>query len=142
MSEPLRRAEARIDFSAAKSPLFVRQTFAEAVQIPISSTLTWDEIRRQLPQASLPGSPSRLVVSGLPHVSIALPEEARSLHEALRAFSALNPDVDIRVQIISESQTLSIEQFSSREGQVIFFTSHRPARSHRSPSKPARRPRV
>jgi hypothetical protein len=86
-----------IDLTYAKNPLFVRQTIAVALDIPIDRELTWDILRNWICDPDNRAMPRHLLFIGLPKLAVTLPHEERMLGGVLRKLQTLRPDVQILV---------------------------------------------
>ncbi len=88
-----------LDFSFAKSPLFVRQTVASAFGIPLEREFAWDSLTTQICASSGASQPDRLSIVGLSHLGVALPSEAKSFGEFLCILQAKLPSLKVLVTL-------------------------------------------
>jgi hypothetical protein len=93
--------QATIDFTYAKTPLFVRQTFAKLLGIPLTQEFTWAFLRAHACDPTNARLPKRLLVRGLSSLSVALPEEATMLRSVIKELGQVRPEVEILI-IINE----------------------------------------
>ena len=85
-----------IDFTYARTPLFVRQTIAVTFGIPIDQEFTWRILRERICDPGNSSVPKRLLVRGFSSLAVALPEEASMLRTVLKDLCTLRPDVEIQ----------------------------------------------
>ncbi len=86
-----------VDFTYAKNALFVRQTVAVAMGIPLGREFTWELLSNLVCDAACELNPSRLVVTGLSNLAVSLPDEAAMFTGILRDIKARLPNLDIRI---------------------------------------------
>lgn len=84
-----------LDFSFAKSPLFVRQTVASAFGIPLGQEFTWAVLASLTCEATRLSAPDQLVIVGISQLEVALPDEAKSLREFLGVLRANLPNLKV-----------------------------------------------
>jgi hypothetical protein len=87
----------KVDFTYAKNALFVRQTVAAALGVPLGREFTWELLSTLVCDAACELNPSRLVVTGLSNLAVSLPDEAAMFRGLLRDIKARLPSLDIRV---------------------------------------------
>jgi hypothetical protein len=90
---------ATLDFTYAKTPLFVRQSLAKTFGVPLNQEFTWPILRAKIfdPAHSIPVK--SLLIVGQSNLAQTLPEESNLLSSFLKELGMLRPDIDIRVAL-------------------------------------------
>jgi hypothetical protein len=88
-----------IDFTSAKSPLFVRQAVAAAFGIHPNQEFTWSTLRDCVCDSGSPDSPKQFLIRGLSSLAIALPDEEKSFRTFLSEVGAARPNVSFKIAI-------------------------------------------
>lgn len=86
-----------VDFTYARTPLFVRQMLASAFGVPLGQEFTWDSLGALIRDAARASQPEHMTVSGLSNLAVNLPEEAAQFKGLLRDIKIWLPSLDIRV---------------------------------------------
>jgi hypothetical protein len=91
--------QTEIDLTYAKSPLFVRQTVAVALGIPIDREFTWSILLNLATNSTNTTLPKFVLVRGLFNLALILPDEKRMFLSFLRDIKVLYPDIIIEIVI-------------------------------------------
>jgi len=93
----MQREISTLDFTYAKTPLFVRQTLAKTFGVPLNQEFTWPILRAKIfdPAHSIPVK--SLLVVGRSNLAQTLPEESESLSSFIKELGMLRPDIDVRI---------------------------------------------
>lgn len=86
-----------LDFTYAKTPLFVRQTLAKTFGVPLNQEFTWYILRAKIFDRTHSIPVTSLLIVGRSKLAQTLPEESDSLSNFLKELGTLRPDIDIRV---------------------------------------------
>jgi len=96
----MQKEKITLDFTYARSPLFVRQTVAVAFGLFPRGDLTWHDLTAHIHTLERSALPREIYVRGHASVSIALPEEKQSLGELFDVLSSRSPEIRITFQIL------------------------------------------
>ena len=92
--------QATIDFTFAKSALFVRQAVAAAFEIPVDQELSWPTLGVLVCRQKSSSLPKQFLVRGLPSLALALPDEEKAFRIFLKEVGAARSDVSFRISIL------------------------------------------
>ena len=89
--------ELRLDFTYARTALFVRQTLALALRLPLNQEFTWPFLKDRVCDPTDTILPKRIVLVGISALRSSLPEEAAMLLGVFRELRLLRPDIKVMV---------------------------------------------
>ena len=100
MNTEMRSGNLRIDLTYARSPLYVRQTVAQAFGIPLGREFTWHILRDLicgLPASALPAS---VTFAGWSQMSMIIRDESENLSAFLSELKRVHPDIKVWIIIL------------------------------------------
>jgi hypothetical protein len=95
----MQKAKITFDFTYPRNPLFVRQTVAVTFGLRPRGDLTWDDLTSHILSLEDSALPREIYVRGAINLSLALPEEDRSLGQLFAVLRNRNPEVKIMYQL-------------------------------------------